>query len=101
MHPYVKLIPSCRYANSDHSFRVIVNSVVDVDDDVTRRDLVLLNNNSQQQRAITHYHYHAWPDHGVPSSTASLRNLISLTQEEVAGQSGPQQRAHPPIVHCR
>ena len=42
-----------------------------------------------------HYHYHAWPDHGIPAAATSLRRLCDTLE------SAPKQRGiGPPIVHC-
>lgn len=39
-----------------------------------------------------HYHYHTWPDHGVPDYTDPIRVLSRLLRStKIEG---------PPIVHC-
>ena len=43
---------------------------------------------------VAHFHYHAWPDHGVPSTTQPLRDLVGA----VKGLEQPQ--AGPAVVHC-
>ena len=43
---------------------------------------------------VVHFHYHAWPDHGVPSTTQPLRDLVGA----VKGLEQPQ--AGPAVVHC-
>ena len=45
-------------------------------------------------RRVCHFHYHAWPDHGVPSTTQPLRDLLAA----VRGLQAPA--AGPPVVHC-
>ncbi len=45
-------------------------------------------------RKVCHFHYHAWPDHGVPSTTQPLRDLV----QAVRGMHTPE--AGPPVVHC-
>jgi hypothetical protein len=45
-------------------------------------------------RKVTHFHYHAWPDHGVPSTTQPLRDLVAAVQKLHALPHGP------PVVHC-
>lgn len=40
-----------------------------------------------------HFHYHVWPDHGVPNSTESIRRLSNLLWD-----SG---KCEPLVVHCR
>ena len=45
-------------------------------------------------RAVTHYHYHAWPDRGIPRTTLPLRRLARLLDSTDDPQAGP------PVVHC-
>ena len=45
---------------------------------------------------VAHFHYHAWPDHGVPSSTRPLRDLVASVR--ALQQAAPH--AGPPVVHC-
>ena len=46
-------------------------------------------------RRITHYHYHAWPDHGIPAAASSLRRLCGVMDAALKGRS-----SGPPVVHC-
>ncbi len=46
---------------------------------------------------MTHYHYHRWPDFGVPESTEPIRKLVR-TLWQGQGQGGEQRTA---VVHCR
>ena len=48
----------------------------EVGQDITHRSLTLLRGG--QQRRLDHFLYHAWPDHGVPTSTRPLRQLARL-----------------------
>ena len=43
---------------------------------------------------VAHFHYHAWPDHGVPSTTQPLRDLVGAVKQLEAEDAGP------PVVHC-
>ena len=44
---------------------------------------------------IVHFHYHAWPDHGVPSTTQPLRDLVGAVKGLEQAEAGPA------VVHCR
>lgn len=46
---------------------------------------------------MTHYHYHRWPDFGVPESTEPIRKLVR-TLWQGQGQGGEQRTT---VVHCR
>uniref|UniRef100_A0A8C8VLS2 protein-tyrosine-phosphatase n=1 Tax=Pelusios castaneus TaxID=367368 RepID=A0A8C8VLS2_9SAUR len=47
-------------------------------------------------RHVTHLQYTAWPDHGIPESTASLISFMELVQEHVQAAKG----SGPTLVHC-
>lgn len=46
-----------------------------------------------QQRKITHFHYHAWPDFGIPDSPDSFLKFLCLVR-----QQNPE--SSPPLIHC-
>lgn len=48
---------------------------------------------TDQTRTVTHFHYIAWPDNGLPSTTKSFLDLVDLA-DQANGSSGPL------IVHC-
>ena len=60
--------------------------------DVTTRELHLIHSEKGFTRRIMHYHYHTWPDHGVPESTAPIRMLSRVVRNTKLDG--------PPIVHC-
>lgn len=43
---------------------------------------------------VVHFHYHAWPDHGVPSTTQPLRDLVAAVKQLELQDAGPT------VVHC-
>ena len=43
---------------------------------------------------VAHFHYHAWPDHGVPSTTQPLRDLVGAVKDLKTQDAGPA------VVHC-
>lgn len=47
-----------------------------VDCDIIHRRMSITH--ASVSRDIDHYLYHAWPDHGVPTSTRPLRQLASI-----------------------
>ena len=71
------------------------------------------------RRHVRHYHYHAWPDFGVPKTMASLRQLAAVVRANAqpepplesnvaekftgAGDDAlvmPPDLVGPPVVHC-
>lgn len=49
------------------------------------------------ERHVSHLHYTAWPDHGIPESTSSILAFRELVREHI--QSAKD--AGPTLVHCR
>eukprot|EP00891_Asterochloris_glomerata_P006783 jgi/Astpho2/6783/e_gw1.00103.33.1_t len=73
---------------------VTVTEKEDIDGDITKRSLSLKHRESGASRTVTHYHYHAWPDRGIPRTTLPLRRLARLLDATDDPQAGP------PVVHC-
>ena len=61
------------------------------------RKLVLRVEGEEEEKVIWHLLYTEWPDFGIPAEneTASLLNLIALSNAKNASPSNPR------IVHCR
>ncbi|XP_059507901.1 receptor-type tyrosine-protein phosphatase eta isoform X2 [Stegostoma tigrinum] len=64
--------------------------------DWTIRDFTIVKDKSGEKRALRHFHFTGWPDHGVPSTTGVLiefRNLVRqyINQYPMSG---------PTVVHC-
>ncbi|XP_048463095.1 receptor-type tyrosine-protein phosphatase eta [Rhincodon typus] len=64
--------------------------------DWTIRDFTIVKDKSGDKRALRHFHFTGWPDHGVPSTTGVLiefRNLVRqyINQYPMSG---------PTVVHC-
>lgn len=76
-------------------YRVTTTSAEQVTQDITRRMLQLKHHKTQQVHQVAHYHYHRWPDFGVPCSTEPIRRLVRLLWEGSShqGQEGV-------LVHC-
>ncbi|VDD75864.1 unnamed protein product [Mesocestoides corti] len=79
-------------------------------DDYTHTKLQLKNLKSGQSRIVDHYAFHSWPDHGVPSDSSALLELLSSVQTNYAATLHRELNyttlydtpiAPPPIVvHC-
>lgn len=73
-------------------FLVRTTSQSELNGDVTSRELSLVHSKKGITRKVMHYHYHTWPDHGVPDYTDPIRVLSRLLRStKIEG---------PPIVHC-
>jgi len=73
-------------------YKVQAVGQTELDNDITVRELLLTDSVTGTRRRIMHYHYHAWPDHGVPESTEPLRRLSQLLRRTKMEGS--------PVVHC-
>lgn len=73
-------------------FEVKTVSRVELSQDITVRELRLTHQERQETRKVMHYHYHAWPDHGVPTATDPLRQLSALLRSTKGNGT--------PVVHC-
>uniref|UniRef100_A0A8C6PQ41 protein-tyrosine-phosphatase n=1 Tax=Nothobranchius furzeri TaxID=105023 RepID=A0A8C6PQ41_NOTFU len=59
------------------------------------RDLVLTFVPEKQTRAIRHFHFHGWPEVGIPAEGKGMIDIIASVQRQQQ-QSGN----HPIVVHC-
>ncbi|XP_010012815.1 PREDICTED: receptor-type tyrosine-protein phosphatase V-like [Nestor notabilis] len=50
----------------------------------------------QAERHVSHLHYTAWPDHGIPESTTSIMTFRELVREHIQSTKD----AGPTLVHC-
>ncbi|VDK21611.1 unnamed protein product [Taenia asiatica] len=79
-------------------------------DDYTRTKLRLEEVKSGQSRIVSHYAFRSWPDHGVPSDSSALLELLNTVQVEYAatinrelGYTNAYDSIIPPppiVVHC-
>jgi len=67
-------------------------------DEFVIRELRLQNmrENSQTARTVTHFHYMAWPDFGVPEDPSGIVNFARLFRNVLP----PSPHNKPTIVHC-
>ncbi|XP_014207915.1 tyrosine-protein phosphatase corkscrew isoform X2 [Copidosoma floridanum] len=74
--------------------------------DYTLREFLLQGTRPafMEPRRIYHYHFQAWPDHGVPSDPGCVLNFlhdVNARQESITGNGLPAQGSVGPIlVHC-
>ncbi|XP_073715202.1 receptor-type tyrosine-protein phosphatase eta isoform X2 [Misgurnus anguillicaudatus] len=62
----------------------------------TIRDFEVKNVKTGETRSVRHFHFTAWPDHGVPETTELLINFRHLVREHMDQYS----RHSPTLVHC-
>ncbi|XP_072774899.1 receptor-type tyrosine-protein phosphatase V isoform X2 [Taeniopygia guttata] len=62
----------------------------------TVREFKLWHEGLQAERFVSHLHYTAWPDHGIPESTSSIITFRELVQEHIQSTKD----AGPTLVHC-
>ncbi|KAG2498937.1 hypothetical protein HYH03_003127 [Edaphochlamys debaryana] len=74
-------------------YRVTTTDVEEVSPDITKRTLQLKLYTTQEVHEVTHYHYHRWPDFGVPEATEPIRRLVRILWQSRSNQ----QRT---VVHC-
>ncbi|XP_062418961.1 receptor-type tyrosine-protein phosphatase eta [Pungitius pungitius] len=65
-------------------------------DDWTIRDFDVKNVKTAETRSVRHFHFTAWPDHGVPETTELLISFRHLVREHMDQYS----RNSPTVVHC-
>ncbi|KPP76822.1 receptor-type tyrosine-protein phosphatase epsilon-like, partial [Scleropages formosus] len=59
------------------------------------RDMLLKYEPEQETRLIRHFHFHGWPEIGIPTEGKGMIDLIAAVQKQQQ-QSGN----HPIVVHC-
>ncbi|XP_014728095.1 PREDICTED: LOW QUALITY PROTEIN: receptor-type tyrosine-protein phosphatase V-like [Sturnus vulgaris] len=62
----------------------------------TIREFKLWHEGQRAERFVSHLHYTAWPDHGIPESTTSIMTFRELVQEHIQSTKD----AGPTLVHC-
>ncbi|XP_035521032.1 receptor-type tyrosine-protein phosphatase eta isoform X2 [Morone saxatilis] len=65
-------------------------------EDWTIRDFDIKNVKTAETRTVRHFHFTAWPDHGVPETTELLISFRHLVREHMDQYS----RHSPTVVHC-
>ncbi|XP_053270120.1 receptor-type tyrosine-protein phosphatase H isoform X3 [Pleuronectes platessa] len=68
----------------------------DRDSNWTLREFSVKNRNTSEERTVRHFHFTAWPDHGVPQGTKDLIQFRGLVRRHIEREGT---RA-PTVVHC-
>ncbi|KAF6734736.1 Receptor-type tyrosine-protein phosphatase eta [Oryzias melastigma] len=63
----------------------------------TLRDFIVKNMKTSEERTVKHFHFTAWPDHGVPESTDVLIQFRGLIRQHIDSDGSNA----PTVVHCR
>ncbi|XP_075949723.1 receptor-type tyrosine-protein phosphatase H-like isoform X2 [Anarhichas minor] len=61
----------------------------------TLREFRVKHGNTSEERTVRHFHFTAWPDHGVPQGTEVLIQFRELVRQHI----DREERA-PTVVHC-
>ncbi|XP_073693105.1 receptor-type tyrosine-protein phosphatase eta [Garra rufa] len=84
-------------ADTKHFNNLIVANISEIPlEDWTLRDFEVKNVKTAESRSVRHFHFTAWPDHGVPETTELLINFRHLVREHMDQYS----RHSPTLVHC-
>ncbi|KAM9816964.1 receptor-type tyrosine-protein phosphatase H-like [Neosynchiropus ocellatus] len=62
----------------------------------TLKDITVKHRSTSEQRRVKHFHFTAWPDHGVPQTTNVLIQFRRLMRQHIDEEPS---RA-PTVVHC-
>ncbi|KAJ7997630.1 hypothetical protein DPEC_G00214120 [Dallia pectoralis] len=88
-----------KYWPSDTKYfeNITVTTTSDIPlEDWTIREFEIKNVKTAETRCVRHFHFTAWPDHGVPETTELLINFRHLVREHMDQYS----RHSPTVVHC-
>jgi protein tyrosine phosphatase len=68
--------------------------------EITLRKIEVRSGSSQQEAplVVTHFHYHHWPDHGVPEESMSIRSIIKAISKQRERLTPSE--ARPTVIHC-
>ncbi|TRZ02168.1 hypothetical protein DNTS_014781, partial [Danionella cerebrum] len=84
-------------AESKHFNNLLVTTTSEIKlEEWSLRDFEVKNLRTAEARAVRHFHFTAWPDHGVPETTELLINFRHLVREHMEQYS----RHSPTLVHC-
>ncbi|XP_035771329.1 receptor-type tyrosine-protein phosphatase H [Neolamprologus brichardi] len=62
----------------------------------TLREFNLKDRKTAEERTVKHFHFTAWPDHGVPECTEVLIQFRGLVRQHIEREGGKA----PTVVHC-
>uniref|UniRef100_A0A8C6UEH3 protein-tyrosine-phosphatase n=1 Tax=Neogobius melanostomus TaxID=47308 RepID=A0A8C6UEH3_9GOBI len=64
--------------------------------DWTLREFQVKHRRTSEERTVKHFHFTAWPDHGVPEGTEVLIEFRSLVRKHIQMEAA----GAPTVVHC-
>uniref|UniRef100_UPI003AAF47AE receptor-type tyrosine-protein phosphatase H-like n=1 Tax=Centroberyx gerrardi TaxID=166262 RepID=UPI003AAF47AE len=64
--------------------------------DWTLREFGVKNRQTSEERTVKHFHFTAWPDHGVPEGTEALIRFRGLVRQHIENEGD----GAPTVVHC-
>uniref|UniRef100_A0AAY5F108 protein-tyrosine-phosphatase n=1 Tax=Electrophorus electricus TaxID=8005 RepID=A0AAY5F108_ELEEL len=76
-------------------YSVEIKSDTQCDDTFSLRDLLFCVVQEKETRLIRHFHFHGWPEIGIPTEGKGMIDIIAAVQKQQQ-QSGN----HPIVVHC-
>ncbi|KAB5555765.1 hypothetical protein PHYPO_G00037870 [Pangasianodon hypophthalmus] len=90
----------CQYWPAEDSvkygdYTVEIKADTQCDDTFSLRDLVLTYDPEKETRLVRHFHFHGWPEIGIPAEGKGMIDIIAAVQKQQQ-QSGN----HPIVVHC-
>ncbi|TSK14905.1 Receptor-type tyrosine-protein phosphatase epsilon [Bagarius yarrelli] len=90
----------CQYWPTEDSvkygdYTVEIKAETQCDDTFSLRDLVLTYDPEKETRLVRHFHFHGWPEIGIPAEGKGMIDIIAAVQKQQQ-QSGN----HPIVVHC-
>ncbi|XP_053722624.1 receptor-type tyrosine-protein phosphatase H-like isoform X2 [Synchiropus splendidus] len=62
----------------------------------TLKDITVKHSSTSEQRRVKHFHFTAWPDHGVPQTTSVLIKFRRLVRQHIQEEMSTA----PTVVHC-
>ncbi|XP_035524593.1 receptor-type tyrosine-protein phosphatase H isoform X2 [Morone saxatilis] len=62
----------------------------------TLREFSVKHSNKSEERTVKHFHFTAWPDHGVPQGTEILIQFRGLVRQHIQREGA----GTPTVVHC-
>uniref|UniRef100_UPI0037E84A90 receptor-type tyrosine-protein phosphatase H-like n=1 Tax=Semicossyphus pulcher TaxID=241346 RepID=UPI0037E84A90 len=62
----------------------------------TLREFTMKRKNTSEERTVKHFHFTAWPDHGVPQGTEVLIQFRGLVRQHIQREG----TGAPTVVHC-
>lgn len=98
-HPYVHHSSAARLTCTDVTLVITLSYAANksyLNDIMIPHPPVGFLSKEKQTRMIRHFHFHGWPEIGIPAEGKGMIDIIAAVQKQQQ-QSGN----HPIVVHCR